>query len=69
MRRPLLMMRTRGLSGPVLSKNVGNRASHPLAHTQGNAISAKTIDPIQLNEVTYQGEQVTYEGEIVTWQT
>jgi len=35
----LLMMRTRGLYGPFFDRNCGNRAAHPLAHTQGNFIS------------------------------
>ena len=43
MRIPLLMMRTRGLCGPFFRKAFGSRSSHPLAHTQGNAISAATV--------------------------
>ena len=43
MRQPLLMMRTRGLSGPLFGKHMGNRASHPLAHSQGSAVSAGIV--------------------------
>lgn len=35
--RPLLMMRTRGLNGPFFGEHAGNRASHPLAKSIGNA--------------------------------
>lgn len=45
MRRPLLMMRTRGLTGPFFGRHVGNRASHPLAHSAGNFISIEDDEP------------------------
>lgn len=44
MRRPLLMMRTRGLDGPVFSRHAGARASHPLATNAGNTIVLEQID-------------------------
>ena len=52
MRRPLLMMRTRGLTGPFFGRHVGNRASHPLAHSAGNFYSVPIVDPLGPELVT-----------------
>jgi hypothetical protein len=41
--KPLLMMRTRGLTGPFFGRHYGNRASHPLASSIGNIGIVTTI--------------------------
>lgn len=59
MKKPLLMMRIKGLLGPVMGKH----CSVPgLSKSAGNAIQRG----ISGNVVTYQGQTVTYQGDEVT---
>ena len=50
------MMRTRGLTGPFFGRHVGNRASHPLAHSAGNFISIEDDGPDLGPELVVNGD-------------
>ena len=45
MRKPLLMMRTKGLLSPFFGRYVGSRSSHPLAKSIGQAIGSGLVVP------------------------
>jgi hypothetical protein len=47
------MMRTRGLTGPFFGRHVGNRSSHPLAHSVGNI--AGLLGPEMLLNGSFSG--------------
>ena len=56
--KPLTMMRTRGLQGPLLARNA-NLKNH-LVKPSGYYFGAG------FNFVTYQGEKVVHNGEVLT---
>jgi len=66
MRRPLLMMRARGLTGPLMSRHAGARASHPLSHSSGVKI---TIEQFEEIDMVALGEYMTSQGWTVINQT
>ena len=55
--KPLLLMRTRGLTGPFFGRHAGNRSSHPLAHSKGSYLSGPggIFDEVNLEIVTTIG--------------
>jgi len=66
MRRPLLMMRTRGLTGPLMSRHAGARASHPLSHSSGVKLSIGQFGQVDMVEL---GSYMTSQGWTVINQT
>jgi hypothetical protein len=60
MYKELLLMRTRGLSGPLLTKHKGVPG---LSKSIGNAVGGGIVTQV----VTYQGAPVTYNGDEVTY--
>lgn len=60
--KPLLMMRTRGLGGPVALKYANLTAN--VVKSKGASFSKGGV---AITTVSYKGEIVTYQGEDVTY--